>query len=66
MFIYTAQEAENIVGINEIFHGPTDYLIVKNHVFKSDNMIVLYVGEDSAIIQALEELLGPQFAGYTE
>lgn len=31
LIIYTAQEAEDVVGINDIFHGPTDYLIVKNH-----------------------------------
>lgn len=31
LVIYTAQKAEDIVGINEIFHGPTDYVIVKNY-----------------------------------
>lgn len=36
------------------------------HFYKDENMIVLYVGVDSEIIQALEELLGPQFAGYME
>lgn len=33
------------------------------HFYKSDNMIVLYVGEDTGIIQALEKLLGQPFAG---
>ncbi len=33
------------------------------HFFKKDNIIVLYVGENLEIINALEELLGPQFAG---
>ena len=33
------------------------------HFFKSDNMIVLYVGEDSEMIRALKELVGPEFAG---
>jgi hypothetical protein len=27
MLIYTAQKAEDIPGINSIFHGPTDYVI---------------------------------------
>lgn len=36
------------------------------HFFKKDNIIVLYVGENSAIIEALEEILGKQFAGYVE
>jgi len=33
------------------------------HFFKSDNMIILYVGENSEIISVLEELVDPQFAG---
>lgn len=33
------------------------------HFFKKDNIIVLYVGENLEIINALEDLLGPQFAG---
>ena len=36
------------------------------HFFKKDNIIVLYVGEDLGIINALEEIVGLQFAGYTE
>ena len=36
------------------------------HFFKKDNIIVIYVGENSAIIEALEEILGKQFAGYVE
>ena len=36
------------------------------HFFKSENMIILYVGENSEIVYALEELVGPQFAGKTE
>jgi len=34
------------------------------HFFNSENMIILYVGENSEIIHALEELVGPQFAGF--
>jgi len=36
------------------------------HFFKSENMIVLYVGEDREIVRALEKLVGPQFAGKME
>lgn len=36
------------------------------HFFKNDNIIVLYVGEDLEIINALKELVSLQFAGYTE
>ncbi len=36
------------------------------HFFKKDNIIVLYVGEDSEIINALKEIVSKQFAGYTE
>jgi hypothetical protein len=28
--IYTAQQARNIMGINGVFHGPTDYVVAKN------------------------------------
>lgn len=27
--IYTAQQAEDIVGINSVFHGPTDYVVAE-------------------------------------
>ena len=36
------------------------------HFFKSQNMIILYVGEDSEIIHVLEEIIGPQFSGKRE
>lgn len=36
------------------------------HFFKSHNMIVLYVGENSKIVNVLKELVGPQFAGEKE
>ncbi len=29
MVIYTAQKAEDIIGINSLFHGPTDYVVAK-------------------------------------
>lgn len=30
LLIYTAQEANDIVNINNVFHGPTDYVIAKD------------------------------------
>lgn len=36
------------------------------HFFKSQNMIILYVGEDLEIINVLEEIRRPQFSGQRE
>ncbi len=36
------------------------------HFYKASNLIVLYVGDNQAVIDALETLLGPQFAGSLE
>jgi hypothetical protein len=33
------------------------------HFYKTDKLIVLYVGDNAAVISVLEELLGTQFAG---
>ena len=33
------------------------------HFFRSGNLIVVYVGENQSVIQALQSLLGTQFAG---
>lgn len=33
------------------------------HFFKTGRLIVLYVGEDQSILDALKDILGPQFAG---
>ena len=33
------------------------------HFFRSGNLIVVYVGENQSVIQALQSLLGAQFAG---
>ena len=33
------------------------------HLFRSDRLIVLYVGRSRAILDVLEQVLGPQFAG---
>lgn len=29
LLIYTAQESNDVLGINQIFHGPTDFVIAK-------------------------------------
>ena len=36
------------------------------HFYKTENIIVLYVGEDADLIHALEEIIGDQFAGFIE
>ena len=33
------------------------------HLFRRERVIVLYVGDDQALLRMLTELLGPQFAG---
>jgi len=33
------------------------------HFFRAEQLIVLYVGEDSEVLELLETILGPQFAG---
>jgi hypothetical protein len=33
------------------------------HFFRSDSLIVLYVGEEDAVVEALKVVLGPQIAG---
>ena len=33
------------------------------HFYRAGRMIVLYVGEDQAVVDLLESVLGPQFAG---
>ncbi len=33
------------------------------HFYKAEKLIVLYVGCDSDVIDALQETMGPQFAG---
>ncbi len=30
LIVYTAQNAEDLLKINEIFHGPTDYILAKD------------------------------------
>lgn len=33
------------------------------HFYRSDHLIVLYVGDDQAVVDLLSTLLGPPFAG---
>jgi hypothetical protein len=38
VIIYTAQRAEDIVEINSVFHGPTDFVVAQGkNVIKSAN-----------------------------
>ena len=37
--------------------------IAPPHFYKKSRLIVLYVGDNTAVIEALEGVLGPQFAG---
>lgn len=37
--------------------------IATPHFYQAGQLIVLYVGDSTAVIDALEEVLGPQFAG---
>lgn len=37
--------------------------IAPPHFFQSGRLIVLYVGENSSVLKALADLLGPEFAG---
>jgi len=37
--------------------------IASSHFYKASNLIVLYVGENHAVRDVLETVLGPQFAG---
>ncbi len=40
--------------------------IAPPHFYKASNLIVLYVGENQTVIDVLESVLGPQFAGSSE
>jgi hypothetical protein len=37
--------------------------MARPHFYRSGRLIVLYVGSDSSVINALTKFLGPQFAG---
>lgn len=75
--VYLYESSEKMEEDASYIHeGGTSYNNGKNdieiswvsypHFFKKDNIIVLYVGEDLEIINALEKIVGLQFAGYTE
>ena len=36
------------------------------HLFQADNLIVLYVGDDTTVLAALRSIYGEQFAGFDE
>ena len=43
--IYTAQRAEDIVGINGVFHGPTDYVIARETEILEDDFYDMRDGQ---------------------
>lgn len=75
--VYLYESSEKMEEDASYIHeGGTSYNNGKNateiswisypHFFKDDNIIVLYVGEDLEIINALKKIVSLQFAGYTE
>jgi hypothetical protein len=56
--ISTTETAAIIIALTE-----TVLIRTPPHFFKSGRLIVLYVGEESSVLKALEAMLGPQFAG---
>lgn len=62
------KDASNIDEGGTGYHNGNDSVEISwvsyPHFYKTDNIIILYVGEDETIIHALEDILGDQFAGY--
>jgi hypothetical protein len=44
-------------------HTCSFFWVAAPHFYKKETLIVLYVGNDAAVIAALEDIFGPQFAG---
>ncbi|MBO1265472.1 hypothetical protein J3A84_10555 [Proteiniclasticum sp. SCR006] len=62
------KDASNIDEGGTGYHNGNDSVEISwvsyPHFYKTDNIIILYVGEDETMIHALEDILGDQFAGY--
>jgi hypothetical protein len=59
-----SQEAAASIAPNGSSVGTTMVgWIATPHFYKTDNLIVLYLGDDPAIMKLLNASLGPQFAG---
>lgn len=63
----TAAEAEEAAGTISPEGGSVGTTMVTwiepPHFFQSERLILLYLGENAALIKGLEEVLGPQIAG---
>lgn len=57
------REAERVSGTGLSVGTSMPLWVAPPHFYKDGRLIVLYVGENSAVIKALESILGPQFAG---
>jgi hypothetical protein len=62
--IYTAQRAEDVVGINSVFHGPTDYVVAKGeeilraaYYHKQDGQWTFPTADDTLTLQVMHEIL---------
>ena len=56
-------DASKISGTGSSVSTSMPMWIAPPHFFKNGRLIVLYVGEKPSVLQALEDALGPQFAG---
>jgi hypothetical protein len=57
------REAKSVSGSGSSAGTSMPLWVAPPHFYKNRRLIVLYVGENSAVIKALERILGPQFAG---
>lgn len=57
------REAKSVSDTGSSVRTSMPRWVAPPHFYKSGRLIVLYVGEDSAVIEALESALGRQFAG---
>lgn len=57
------REAKSVSDTGSSVRTSMPMWVAPPHFYKSGRLIVLYVGENSAVIEALESALGRQFAG---
>ncbi len=62
--IYTAQRAEDVVGINSVFHGPTDYVIARGreilkaaYYHKQDGQWTFPAADDTLTPEVMHKIL---------
>ena len=56
-------EAKNVGGTGSSVGTSMVSWVAPPHFYKSGRVIVLYVGSNAGVTKALEDVLGPQFAG---